>query len=139
MDCLEALEKILESLTEPHPGEATAALDHHLAGCDNCRDLFETQRQLDLQLSLAISAPPLSPQFHKSVLEKARREPYFIWHESLPDKAHLAGCAGATALSMWMLPFPTGSIFLAGLVFSLATYFVQSVLRGVLETTEEGL
>jgi predicted anti-sigma-YlaC factor YlaD len=138
MDCREAQEQILESLTEPRLGRNSAELDHHLAECENCRRFFETQRHLDLQLSVAISAPPLNPQFRKSVMEKARREPYSIWHEFLPDKAHLAGCACATALSIWILPFSPGSIFLAGSVFTLATYFIQSALRGALETREEG-
>jgi len=138
MDCREAQEQILESLTEPRLGGNSAELDHHLAECDNCRGFFEIQCHLDLQLGLAISAPPLNPQFRKSVMEKARREPYSIWHELLPDKAHLAGCVCATALSIWMLPFSPGSMFLAGLVFTLATYFIQSALRGALETWEEG-
>ena len=138
MDCQEVQEQILDSLTEPRLGGNSAELDHHLAECDNCRRFFETQRHLDLQLSLAISAPPLNPQFRKSVMEKARREPYSIWHELLPDKAHLAGCVCATALSIWILPFSAGSIFLAGSVFTLATYFIQSALRGALESWEEG-
>src|SRR6516164_8214070 len=138
MDCREAQEQTLESLTEPRLGGNSAELDHHLAECDNCRRFFETQRYLDSQLSLAISAPPLNRQFRKSVMEKARREPYSVWHDLLPDKAHLAGCVCATALSIWILPFSAGSIFLAGFVFTLATYFVQSALRGALETWEEG-
>src|SRR5262245_13423649 len=119
MDCREAQEQILESLTEPRLGGNSAGLDHHLAECDNCRRLFETQRHLDLQLSLAISAPPLSPRFRQSVMENLRQEPYYIG-ESLPDKAHLTGCFCATALSIWILPFSAGSILLAGLVFTLA-------------------
>ena len=138
MDCREAQEQILESFTEPWLGGNPAALDHHLAECDICRRFFEAQRHLDSQLSLAISAPPLNPLFRKSVMENARREPNSIWHELLPDKAHLAGCVCATALSVWFLPFSVGSIVLAGLVFALATYFVQSALRGVLEVWEEG-
>jgi len=138
MDCRETQEQILESLTEPRLDGNSAELDHHLAECDNCRRFFETQRDLDLQLSLAISAPPLNPQFRKSVMKKARREPDWIWHELLPDKGHLAGCVCATALSIWILPFSAGSIFLAGMVFTLATYFIQSALRSALETWEEG-
>ena len=138
MDCREAQEQILESLTEPRLGGNSAELDRHMARCDNCGRFFETQRHLDLQLSLAISARPLNPRFRKSVMQQARREPYSIWHELLPDKAHLAGCVCATALSIWILPFSAGSIFLAGLVFTLATYFIQSALRGALETWEEG-
>ena len=138
MGCQEVHEQILEFLTEPRLGGTSAELDHHLAECDNCGRFFETQRRLDFQLSLAISAPPLNRQFRKSVMEKARRDPYSIWHESLTDKAHLAGCVCATALSIWILPCSAGSIFLAGLAFTLATYFIESALRGALETWEEG-
>jgi hypothetical protein len=67
-----------------------------------------------------------------------RRGSHQIWPESLPDKAHAAGCLCATALSICVLPFSAGSIFLAGFVFTLATYFVQAVVRGALETWEEG-
>jgi hypothetical protein len=138
MDCREAQEQILESLTKPRLSRNSAEFDHHLAECDNCRRFFETQRRLDLQLSLAISAPSLSPRFRQSVMENLCRESQNIWLESLPDKAHVAGCLCATALSICVLPFSVGSIFLAGLVFTLVTYFVQSVVRGALETWEEG-
>lgn len=138
MDCRTAQDQILESLAEPRSGEESAGLGQHLAECGNCRAFFETQRRLDVQLSLTISAPPLSPHFRKTVMEKARREPYFVWHESLPDKAHWVGGVCATALSVWILPFSAGSIFSAGLAFTLATYFVQSAIRDVLESWEEG-
>ena len=138
MDCQEAQEQILESLAEPRTAANAADLDHHLAGCGTCQRFFEIQRQLDLRLSLAISAPPLNPNFRKSVMENLRREPYYLWPEFLPDKAHLAGCICATVLSIRILPFPTGSILFAGFAFTLATYFAQSVIRGWLETWEEG-
>jgi hypothetical protein len=138
MDCREAQDQILESLARQRPGENSAGIGHHLGKCDNCRRFLETQRRLDSQLDLAILAPPLNPQFRKSVMKKIGREPYSIWHEFLPDTAHLAGCACATALSTWILPFSAGSIFLAGLVFTLTTYFAQSALRGALETWQEG-
>jgi hypothetical protein len=138
MDCREAQERILESLAEPRTAANAAGLDPHLAECDACRRFFETQLKLDLRLSLAISAPPLSPRFRKSVMEHLRREPYYLWPESLPDKAHLAGCICATVLSILILPFPAGSILLAGLAFTLVTYFAQSAIRGSLETWEEG-
>jgi hypothetical protein len=138
MDCRKAQEEILESLVVPRTGTHSADLDRHLAGCDGCRRFLETQLQLDLQLSVAISAPPLSPRFRKSVLGNVRREPYYLWPEFLPDKAHLGGCICATTLSLWILPFPSGSILLAGLVFTFVTYFVQSAIRGSLELLEEG-
>jgi len=138
MDCPEAQEQILESLAAPRTGAHSADLDHHLGGCDACRRFLETQLQLDLQLSVAISAPPLNPGFRKSVMGNLRREPYYLWPEFLPDKAHLGGCICATTISLWTLPFPAGSTLLAGLVFTLVTYFVQSAIRGSLEIWEEG-
>jgi len=52
--------------------------------------------------------------------------------------AHVVGCVCATALCFFMLPFPAGPVILAGLAFALVTYFIQAVLRGSLETLEEG-
>ena len=138
MDCREAQEQILESLTTPRLSGNSAGLDHHMAECDKCRCFLEAQLRLDLQLSLAISAPTLNPQFQKILMKKARREPYPVWDDLLPDKAHWAGCVCATALSIWILPFSLGSTFLAGSAFTLATYFIQSAFRAALETWEEG-
>jgi predicted anti-sigma-YlaC factor YlaD len=137
MDCPQAQEQILDSLAVPQTAASAADLDHHIAECDKCRCFFEVQQQLDLQLSLAISAPSLSPRFRQSVIENLRPQPYDLWPEFLPDRAHFAGCIFATALSIWILPFPAGSIFLAGLAFTLVTYFVQAVVRGSLESLEE--
>lgn len=136
MNCREAQEQILEALTEPHLGQDSDVLDRHLGECDNCREFLETQRRLDLQLSLAISAPDLNPQFRDAVMARVRRQPHSLWPESLPDIAHLIGCFCATILCFWLLPFSAGSICLAGLVLSFATYFVQSVVRSALETWE---
>lgn len=138
MDCSEAQEKILDSLAALRTGANSTDLDYHLGECDKCRRFLEIQQQLDLQLSLAISAPSLNPRFRQSVIENLLREPYFVWPEFLPDWAHFAGCTCATVLSIWILPFSAGSVLSAGLVFTLVTYFLQSVLRGSLETWEEG-
>ncbi len=138
MDCPEAQEQILDSLDVPRTGPNSADFDHHLAKCDKCRRFLEIQQQLDLQLSLAISAPSLNRRFRQSVIENLRRELYHLWPEFLPDKAHLTGCICATAVSIWVLPFSAGSILLAGLGFTLVTYVVQSIILGSLEAWEEG-
>jgi predicted anti-sigma-YlaC factor YlaD len=137
MDCREAQEHILESLAEPQSGSKTAGLEDHLAGCDACRGFWETQLALDRQLNTAISAPALSPEFRKSLMKKVRRRPLSVWPEYLPDAAHLAGCICATALCVPILPFPSRPILLSGFAFTVATYFLQSVIRGSLEMWEE--
>ena len=137
MDCPKAQEQILDSLAAPTTGANSADLDHHLAECDKCRRFLEIQQQLDLQLSVAISAPSLNPLFRQSVIENLRREPSHLWPEFLPDKAHLMGCICATVLSIWVLPFSAGPILLAGLGFTLVTYFVQSVILSSLEAWDE--
>jgi hypothetical protein len=133
MDCQTAQEQILESLTGTRPAVGTPDLEIHLAGCEACRSFSETQFMLDLQLSAAISAPALSPAFRASLAKRVRREPLSVWPEFLPDVAHLVGCVCATALCLSLLPFPAGRVTLAGLGFTLVTYFVQSVIRGSLE------
>ncbi len=137
MDCPEAREQIFESLAEPRPGAKTADLESHLADCEGCRHFWETQLKLDLQLTTAISAPALNPEFRKSLMKKLHSEPFFIWPEFLPDAAYLAGCICAIALCVVILPFRPGAIVVTGLEFTLVTYFVQSVIRGSLETWEE--
>jgi hypothetical protein len=137
MDCPEAREHILDSLTERR-ADVPGDLAHHLAGCDDCRAFDETQRKLDSQLSIAISAPPLNPRFRRSLMKRARRESRYIWPEFLPDKAHLAGCVCATALSIPILPFSSASIITAGLAVTLVTYFLQSAIRATLEILDEG-
>jgi hypothetical protein len=137
MDCQAAQEQITESLAETRPG-ASPELETHLAGCAACRSFAESQFMLDLQLSAAISAPALSPAFRGSLAERVGREPLSVWWEFLPDVAHITGCAGATALCLCILPLPSGPVMLAGLAFTLVTYFAQAVLRGALETWEEG-
>jgi putative zinc finger protein len=137
MDCRKAREQILESLAETLPGANTPDLEIHLAGCEACRSFSETQFMLDLQLSAAISAPPLSAAFRNSLAKRVRREPLSIWPEFLPDVAHVVGCFCATALCLSMLPFAAGPVMLAGLAFTLVTYFVQAVLQGSLEACEE--
>ena len=138
MDCPKAQEQVLESLAETRAGANTPDLDTHLAGCEACRSFSETQFMLDLQLSAAISAPALSPALRASLAKRVRREPLSVWPEFLPDVAHVVGCVFATALCLSVLPFPAGSVMLAGLAFTLVTYFVQAVLLGSLEAWEEG-
>jgi hypothetical protein len=137
MHCREAQEQILESLAETRPGAHTPELKTHLAGCETCRTFLDTQIRLDLRLRAAISAPALSPAFRASLANNVRREPLSVWPEYLPDVAHLVGCVCATALCSFMLPFPAGPVILAGLAFTLVTYFIQAVLGGSLETWEE--
>ena len=139
MDCPKAQEQVLESLAETRAGANTPDLDTHLAGCEACRSFSETQFMLDLQLSAAISAPPLSAAFRTSLAKRLRREPLSVWPEFLPDVAHVVGCVCATALCLTMLPLAAGPVMLAGLAFTLVTYFIQAVLRGSLEAWEEDI
>jgi predicted anti-sigma-YlaC factor YlaD len=138
MDCQTARELILESLTETGRAVEAPELEVHLAGCKACRGFSDTQFRLDLQLSATISAPALSPAFRTSLAKRVRREPLWAWPEFLPDVAHVAGCMCATALCLALLPFPPAQVTLAALGFTLATYFVQSVIRSSLEQWQEG-
>jgi hypothetical protein len=137
MDCKTAQEQILESLAEIRSCVNTPDLETHLAGCEACWNFSETQFMLDLQLSAAISAPPLSAAFRFSLAKRLRREPLEVWPEFLPALAHVVGCSCATALCLFVLPFAAGPVMLAGLAFTLVTWFVQAVLQGSLEAWEE--
>jgi predicted anti-sigma-YlaC factor YlaD len=138
MDCQTAQEQILESLTAAPPGTPGSDLEIHLAGCDGCRSFAEIHFMLDLQLSAAMSPPSLSPAFRSSLAKRLRREPLSVWSDFLPVVAHVVGCFFATGLCVFLLPFAAGSIMLAGLAFTIATYFLQTVLQSSLEAWEEG-
>lgn len=136
MNCFKAQEQILETLTEGHPLENQLDLKGHVAGCDACQAFLETQISLDRQLTAAMTASALSPAFRASLARRIRREPLTAWPEFLPDFAHVAGCACATAVCVTVLPFPAATVILAGAAFTLVTYFVQTTIRGSLEALE---
>ena len=137
MDCPTAQEEILEALASARPYATTSELESHLAGCDACRTFRDTQLALDLQLSAAISVSALSPVFRQSLLYKIDQEPVSAWPEFLPDIAHIAGCIGAILVCLSVLPYSASWVVLAGLIFTLATYFLEIVLRGSLEAWED--
>lgn len=129
MECREAQERILESLALSGRRPETLGLEGHLAGCDACRSFREIQAALDRQLSAVMAPPSPSLAFRAAVLKRIRRDPLAVWPESLPDLAHLAGGVFATALCVWMLPFRADTVILAGMGFTLATFFLQAVIR----------
>src|SRR5436190_2088222 len=105
MECREAQEQILESLTGNRPVTDQRDLQSHLAVCQSCRSFSEVQLMLDLQLGAAISAPTLSPEFRAILMKKVRREPLSVWPVFLPEVAHVMGCVCATVVCLMMLPF----------------------------------
>ena len=137
MDCPAAQELILESLAGTEPGARTPDLEAHLAGCEACRTFSGIQTMLDLQLSAAICAPPLSAAFRTSLAKRLRRERLSDWSDLLPDVAHVAGCVCATARCVWLLPFSPGVVLLAGLEFTVLTYFVQAAAQSSIEAWME--
>ena len=136
MNCQEAQESILESLVEPLGAEQRQALDSHLKTCGTCRSFAEIQRVLDARLAAAVPAARLSASFRTSLRGRMRRDPVSAWPDFLPDLAHLAGCAVATGVSVFLLPLPAGSVILAGAAFTGLTLFLQAVLRASLDGLE---
>jgi len=136
MDCFEAQEQILEALDESRASGDSLGLERHLGGCDACREFFEIQRSLDRRLTASIKAPALSSNFRESLAKKVRCEPLAAWPEFLPDAAHMAGCVCAIVLCLAILPFPPATVIAAGGAITLATYFLQSVVRSSFEIYE---
>ena len=133
MECLDAQERILDS-----PSDVSAAeLNDHLSSCASCRGFAEIQSTLDLRLSALIPRHELSPLFRVSLAKRIHLESASSWPEFLPDVAHLAGCVCALALFLVLRPYPAGLVTMAGVAFTLSTYFMQAVLRGAVESWEE--
>jgi hypothetical protein len=136
MDCQETQESILDSLVESPATERYLAMENHLAGCETCSSFAEVQRTLESRLAAAVPQARLSPAFRSALRKRIQCDPEALWPEFLPDVAHLVGCALVIALSVFLLPFPSRSVILAGLAFTSVTYFLQAAVRGALSGLE---
>ena len=137
MNCREAQQSILESLAASMDDADKVNIEQHVIGCEACRKFREEQLALDQQLIIALQPPSLSPHFRKSVIYGLRRDQFDVWRDSLPDVAHVSGCAAAIGILVKLLPYPAHSILTAGLGVALLTYFLQDVLRGSMEALED--
>lgn len=132
MDCRTAQDLILDALAEPLARETKAALDSHLAECSTCAAFAVQQRAIDRSMAMA-PAPALSPTFRTSLRRRIRQEAASSrWSDSLPDVAHLMGCAAAVAVVAIVAPMQTGAIIAGGAAFTGITFFLQAVLRSFL-------
>ena len=136
MECQQAQESLLESLIEPLDREQGVALERHLASCEACRRFAEMQRKLDARLTEAFPEAHLSPAFRSGLKARMHRDPLSSWPDFLPDVAHLGGCVAALAILEFALPGHSGTVLLASVAFTGLTYFLQSVLRSSLDSTE---
>jgi len=134
MNCEQVRQTVLGSFDGPIGAELRLALDDHLATCKACRRFAEVQHMIDARLTEALPPPSLSAGFRGSIQQKLADDRVApIWSESLPDIAHLAGCSFGIILLLAVLPHYSRAILLAGGGFTLATYFLQAVLRRSLE------
>jgi anti-sigma factor RsiW len=137
MNCEQMREGVLESFDAPISAEVRLAIDHHLATCEACRRFARVQQMIDARLTEALPPPVLSSGFRRSLRQKLADDPVApVWSESLPDIAHLAGCAFAIILLLVVMPNYSRTILVAGGGFTLVTYFLQAVLRSYLERIE---
>lgn len=136
MNCEETQETLLDSLDGPIAAEVHVVMEDHIAHCEACRRFAETQRSLDALLTAALPVMPLSPGFRSSLRMRLNDRQSSTWPESLPDIAHLAGCALAMALLLLVMPQYSRTVLLAGTGFTVVTYFLQAVLRSSLEKLE---
>ena len=136
MNCEEARETLLDSLAGPLAAEIHLRMEDHIASCESCRRFAEIQRSLDARLTGAVPIVSLSSGFRASLQTRLNDRHTFIWPESLPDIAHLLGCALATVLLLLVIPQYSRTVLLAGTGFTVVTYFLQAVLRSSLERLE---
>jgi len=139
MNCEQALETLLDSLIEPVGAEVQLLMEDHLAGCEACRRFAAVQRSIDATLAATVPAISLSAGFRSSLRERIDHRRVPSWPESLPDIAHLAGCALGIVLLLVILPQYSRTVLLAGSGFTVVTYFVQAVVRSSVERLEPNL
>jgi hypothetical protein len=91
-----------------------------------------------LPTDIAAAAPQarLSPAFRSALRKRIQCDPEALWPDFSPDVVHLVACALVVALLVFLLPFPSRSVILGGLVFTSGTYFLQAALRGALSGLE---
>ena len=134
MNCNEAQNALLDSLCESIPDSRRQPMENHIASCEVCRRFAEIQRLIDARMGAAVPVLSLSPGFRSSLREKLRDHPVPVgWPESLPDIAHLMGCALAIALLLLFMPQYSRTVLAVGSGFTAVTYFFQAVLRSSLE------
>ena len=128
MNCTEYREHLLDSVGQ----ELTTVVKDHLAVCVECRHLNEIQLALHASF-LPASAERLNPEFRQALGKRLAQEGVFNWPDFLPDIAHLSGCAIATLVSVFILPWPAAPVLIAGAAFTGVTYFVQAKLRDAIQ------
>jgi hypothetical protein len=136
MNCEEAREAVLDSLAGPIRAELHNLIENHLTTCQACRRFAEVQQALDVRLTASGPLLSLSSGFRSSLRQRINNRQLSIWPESLPDIAHLVGCALAILLLLVVLPHYSRTILLAGTGLTAVTYFLQAALRSSLERLE---
>ena len=136
MNCQQARETVLESFDGPMGAELHLAMENHLATCEACRQFAGVQLAIDARLTEALPLVSLSAGFRRALREKLADAEAPPWSESLPDIAHLAGCAFGIILLLLVMPKYSSTILIAGGGFTAITYFLQAVLRSSLERLE---
>ena len=139
MNCEQARETLLDSLTESVRAEVRLLMEDHIASCEACRRFAVVQRTIDARLTATVPAISLSPGFRSLLRERLDHCKVPSWPESLPDIAHLAGCALGIVLLLLILPQYSTTVLLAGSGFTVVTYFVQAVVRSSVEWLEPDL
>ena len=139
MNCEQAREAVLYSLDGPITAERRLLMENHMATCEGCRRFAEVQRTIDSRLTASVRVASLSAGFRRSLQQKLYDQRVPTWSESLPDIAHLAGCALGIVLLVLVLPQYSRIILLAGAGFTAVTYFLQAVLLTSFERLEDRL
>jgi len=109
--------------------EVNSNVDAHVSTCDACRQFAQIQRELDARLTAAIPPLELSPKFAVQLRPHSR----WTWSESLPDIAHLIGCAAAMGTLAFVFPQYAKEVATAGSALTAGTWFLQAILRDRLE------
>jgi predicted anti-sigma-YlaC factor YlaD len=139
MNCEQARQTLLDSLDGPVTAELRLSMDNHFSTCAVCRGFAEVQRAIDARLTAALPAASLSSGFRRSLQQKLQEPVARSWPESLPDIAHVTGCAVGIVVLLLVLPQYSRSVVLGGAGFTAVTYFLQAVLRSSFEAGDDRL
>ena len=133
MECARVRDALVEEPDGPMDAALRAAVDAHLAGCEDCRRLQRALTRLDASLERHLAAPALDAGFRTRLHARLSRERRHVWADWIPTAVHFASCGAATAACVAYLPNRAGVVIAAAAAITLLGHFLLSAAQSALD------
>ena len=133
MECHEIQESILDALDRGPSSERQRVIDLHISSCAACAQFAARQRAIDATLASALAPPAMTPMSRSTLRAGRRDHAVTARRDTLPDVVHFGSFGLATIALAWTLPVSPSIVVSGGLMLSLLSYLVLSVIRTLFE------